>query len=189
MPPLRARLEAIIRADPNLMSLLACLRGLALPQWRLVAGAIYQTVWNSLSGFPRGTGIKDYDVIYFDDADLSFAAEDKVIRDVAEATSGFVGVVEVRNQARVHLWYERRFGAAYPKLRSADEALGLYASTAHAVGVRLERGDRLDIVAPFGLDDLFDMVLRRNSAGPGEASHAAKAARIQAIWPSVKVIE
>jgi uncharacterized protein len=90
VPPLRAKLEAIIRTDPNLMSLLACLRGLALPQWRLVAGAIYH-VWNSLSGLPRGTGIKDYDVIYFDDADLSFEAEDKVIRDVAEATSGFVG--------------------------------------------------------------------------------------------------
>jgi hypothetical protein len=99
----RRRFDAIIRADPGLMRLLAVLRELALPQWRLVAGCLYQTVWNVLTGRPRGTGISDYDVIYFDDRDLSWDAEDAVIRRVAVATEGAVGPVEVRNQARVHL--------------------------------------------------------------------------------------
>ena len=171
------------------MGLLAAVRPLALPQWRLVAGCLFQTVWNLLTGRPRGTGIKDYDLIYFDAADTSWAAEDRVIRRVAAATAGCLGPVEVRNQARVHLWYEARFGAPYPPLASADESLGRYASVVHAVGVRLEPDGRLDIAAPFGLDDLFAMVIRPNPAVPRTASHAEKARRARAIWPEVRVVD
>src|SRR5579864_5795930 len=149
-PTLASRFAAIIAADRDLMALFAALRPLRLPQWRLTAGCLYQTVWKVLTGRPRGTGIKDYDLIYFDPADLSWEAEDRVIRAVAAATAGCVGPVEARNQARVHLWFEDRFGAAYPPLSGADEALGRYASVAHAVGIRLKDDGGLDIAAPFG---------------------------------------
>jgi uncharacterized protein len=171
-----------------LMRLLACIRDLQLPQWRLVAGCLYQTVWNVFTGRDRGTGIKDYDLIYFDDRDLSWAAEDRVIRVVAAATRDCVGPVEVRNQARVHLWFEARFGTAYPRLHSTDEAIRRYASIVHAIGVRLEHDDRLDVVAPFGLDDLFSMVIRPNYALENAVSHLRKARRAQAIWPEVIVV-
>jgi hypothetical protein len=115
------------------MQLLTSIRSVRLAQWRLVAGCLYQTVWNVLTGRKRGTGIKDYDLIYFDDSDLSWAAEDRVIRVVAAATRGCVGPVEVRNQARVHLWFEARFGTAYPQLYSAEEAIRRYASIVHAI--------------------------------------------------------
>jgi hypothetical protein len=188
------RLDAIIRDDPELMHLLRRLRSIGLPQWRIVAGCLYQTVWNVLTGRPRRTGIKDYDVIYFDAADLSWEAEDAVIRRVAAATRDCLGPVEVRNQARVHLWFEARFGCAYPRLACADDALRYYASIVHAVGVRLEDNGRLDddgrldVVAPFGLDDLFAMVIRPNHALDNAASHGSKARRAQAIWPRVVVL-
>jgi hypothetical protein len=185
----RAELEAIIRADPDLIRLLTLLRELDLPQGRLVAGALYQTVWNVLSGLPRGAGMRDYDVIYFDDSDLSFEAEDVVIRRVAAAASGFKVPIETRNQARVHLWYERRFGAPYPRLASADQALAFYATITHAVGVRLEADGRLDVIAPFGLDDIFEMILRRNPACPNRTSHGEKAMRAKAIWPRLRVVD
>jgi uncharacterized protein len=184
----RRRFETIVRSDPDLMHLLRRLRSLALPQWRLVAGCLYQTVWNVLAGRARGTGIKDYDLIYFDGADLSWDAEDAVIRKVAAAIGDCVGPVEVRNQARVHLWFADRFGCAYPQLGSADEALRLYASVVHAVGVRLEDDDRLDIAAPFGLDDLFGMIVRPNHALDNATSHTAKGERAKAIWPEVMVL-
>jgi len=182
------RLRRIIRADPGLMRLLTRIRALGLPQWRLVAGSIYQTVWNTLTGRPRGTGIKDYDLIYFDPDDLSWAAENRVIERVAAATRDCVGPVETRNQARVHLWFESRFGFPYAPLSSADEAIGRYASVVHAVGVRLERDGRLDVAAPFGLDDLFAMVIRPNRALDNARSHAAKAERARAVWPEVTVL-
>ena len=68
-----------------------------------------------------------------------------------------------------------------------DEALGYYASIVHAVGVRLDDDDGLDIAAPFGLHDMFDMVIRPNRALDNAASHAAKAERVRAIWPEVVV--
>ena len=101
-------LNSVIRSDPDLMPLLECLRDAALPQWRIVSGCLYQTVWNLLTGRPRGTGIQDLDVIYSDDSDLSWEAEDAVIKRVAAR-----GPLQIRNQARVHLWYEQHFGAPY----------------------------------------------------------------------------
>jgi uncharacterized protein len=184
----RQHFERIIRSDQDLMRLLGAVRGLALPQWRLVAGCLYQTVWNVLTGRPRGTGIKDYDLIYFDASNLSWAAEDRVIGKVARATRGLPGPVEVRNQARVHLWFKQRFGAPYPPLACADDALLQYSSVVHAVGVRLEQDGRLDVVAPFGLADLFAMVIRPNRALDNRASYEAKAARAKAVWPEVTVI-
>ena len=189
MPPAthRACFDSIIRGDPDLMHLLDRLRMLALPQWRLVAGCLYQTVWNVLTDRPRGYGIKDYDLIYYDDADLSWDAEDAVIRRVATATRDCVGPVETRNQARVHLWFEQRFGSAYPPLASADEALRYYASIVHAVGVRLESDGRLDIAVPFGFDDMFAMRVRPNLVLDNAASFARKADRAKSMWPEVAV--
>ena len=184
----RAELEAVIRADRDLVGVLGLLRRLALPQGWLVAGAIYQSVWNLLCGLPRGTGIRDYDVMYFDDADLSYEAEDAVIREVARESAGLAAPIEIRNQARVHLWYEGRFNAPYPRLVSAAQALGLYASTTHAVAARLEADDGIVILAPFGLDDIFDMVLRPNPASPAPLAHAEKARRAKAVWPRLRVL-
>lgn len=180
-------LEAIIRADPDIMRLLAALRELRLPQWRLVSGCVYQTVWNALTGRPRGIGIKDYDLAYFD-PDTSWEAEDAVIRRVGAATRGCVGPVEARNQARVHLWFEARFATPCPPLPSADEGLLRYASVVHAVGVRLEDDGGLDVAAPFGLDDLFSLVIRPNRALDNAATHASKAVRAKAVWPEVAVV-
>jgi uncharacterized protein len=153
-----------------------------------VAGCLYQTVWNVLTNKPARTGIRDYDLIYFDDCDLSWGAEDQVVQRVALRVRHLPAPVEVRNQARVHLWFKQRFGADYTALRCADEALTRYASVVHALGVRLELDGSLDIAAPFGLDDLFNMVIRPNRAIDNAASHEAKAARAKAIWPEVTVI-
>ena len=182
------RFVTIIRADPGLMHLMRRLRDLHLPQWRLVSGCLYQTVWNVLTDRPRGTGIKDYDLIYFDAGDLSWAAEDAIIRRVAAVTADCIGPVETRNQARVHLWFPDRFGSPYPQLRSADESLRFYASLAHAVGVRLEHDDRLDVIAPFGLADVFSMLIRPNYALDNAPSHTTKAQRAKLVWPEVTVL-
>jgi Nucleotidyltransferase len=96
----RRRLEAIIRWDTDLMRLLTAARELELAQWRVVAGCLYQTVWNVLTNKPARTGIRDYDLIYFDDRDLSWEAEDQVVQCVELRMRGLPAPVEVRNQAR-----------------------------------------------------------------------------------------
>jgi hypothetical protein len=71
-------------------------------------------------------------------------------------------MVEVRNQARAHLWFEGKFGEAYTPLSRTTEALERFTSAAFAVGARLDPDDRLHIQAPFGLADLFALRLRPN---------------------------
>ena len=186
--PGHAELERIVRADLHLMDLLYTARELNLPQCRVVAGCIYQSVWNVLTNRPRRTGINDYDLIYFDTGDLSEGAEKAIESSVQRRLPAFPAPIEVRNQARVHLWFEGYFGIAYPPLRSADEAITRYASATHAVGVRLLPDDQLDVFAPFGLEDIFAMVIRPNYALPNRETHERKAARAKSVWPEVTIV-
>jgi hypothetical protein len=181
------RFEQIIRSDGDLMGLLKCLRAIALPEWRLVSGCLYQTVWNVLTRRPPGTGIQDYDLIYFDGGDVSWEAEDAVITRVTAAATQCIGPLQIRNQARVHLWYEQHFGMPYASLSSADEALSRYPLTVQAIGARLEDDWRLDVVAPFGLNDIFAMAMRPNLVAGDRSTYDAKVARARLIWPEVTV--
>jgi hypothetical protein len=170
------------------MRLLNVLRGLELPQWRVAAGCICQTVWNSLTARPQGTGINDYDVIYFDGDDLSPEAERAVQGSVRRACDSSTIPLDVWNQARVHLWFRDSYGISYAPLSSADEAITRYSSVAHSVGVRLSNDDRLDVCAPFGLDDIFAMIVRPNRVLRNKPAYEKKAARAKSLWPELTVV-
>ncbi len=187
--PLERRLEAILRNTPNLMRVMTTARDLALPDWLIFSGAIYQRALNHLIGRDPDYGIKDYDLGYHDASDISYEAEDVVIRRVAAAFEPPLReLVEVRNQARVHVWFEGKFGEPYGPLRDTAEALERFTSTTFSVGARLEPDDRMTIVAPFGLEDLFALRLRPNPnrRTKGWARTAEAALR---RWPELTVIE
>jgi uncharacterized protein len=182
---LRERLTEIVRATPPLMQVLLVARHLRLPDWLVFSGAVYQPVLNHLTGRPLDFGIKDYDLGYFDMSDLSYEAEDEVIRRVKAAfEEPLRSAVEVRNQARVHLWFEAKFGETYGPLSSTAEALERFASATFAVGVRLESDDRLYIEAPFGLADLFTLRLRPNPRRR-TVGFARASADVRRRWPEV----
>ncbi|WP_293676060.1 nucleotidyltransferase family protein [uncultured Phenylobacterium sp.] len=185
---LEARLEGILRRSQPLMHVLRTLRDLDLPDWMIFSGALYQRVFNDLTGRPLDYGIKDYDVAYYDASDLSYDAEDVVIRRVAAAFEPPLrDMVEVRNQARVHIWFEGHFGEPYEPLACSAQALERFVSPAHAVAVRLGGGDEMTIHAPFGLEDLFAMRLRRNP-NRNSANFAKVAAGAKARWPEIEVL-
>jgi hypothetical protein len=183
----RDELERIIRSAPLLMDVLAGLRDDGLPDQLLVAGAIYNLVWNRLTGRPDLAGINDIDVFYYDDSDLGWDAEDVVIQRLAQRFAHLPLPVQVRNQARVYLWFPHKFGTAFSPLTSSAEMLGRYASKTHAVGARLEADDTLTIVAPFGLDDIFSFRITPNPVLDNKKAHEAKAARAKTMWPEVTV--
>jgi hypothetical protein len=189
MTTLETRLVDIIRADPALMQVLTTVRGLDLPDWRIFSGAVYQGVWNAQTGRPVGYGIKDYDLGYFD-ADTGWDAEDGVIKRVAAAFAPPLrDLVEVRNQARVHLWFEQRFGEPYDALPDTDTALSRFVAPAFAVGVRLEADDTISVAAPFGLEDVFSMTLRPNPLRGVAKGWARAVASARGRWPELTVIE
>ena len=180
--------EAIIRSSPLLMEVLVGLRDDGLPDHLLVAGAIYNLVWNRLTGRPDVTGINDIDVFYYDASDTGWDAEDVVIKRLDTRFAHLPLPVQVRNQARVHLWFPQKFGTPFQPLTSSAEMLGRYASKTHSVGARLEANDTMTIVAPFGLDHIFSMRIVPNPVLDNKKAHETKAARAQSMWPEVTVL-
>lgn len=185
--PHQGELEAILRADPVVWPALERARDFGLPDWLIVSGAIYNTIWNALTGQAPGYGIKDIDLFYFDGGDLSWEAEDAVIRSGEKHFAGLPLPVEIRNQARVHLWYEKRFGRQCPAYRNSVHALSFFASRTHAVGVRLNTDDTLTVHAPFGLTDIFAMRIVPNRALDNRETHTAKGVRARDMWPGITV--
>ncbi len=187
---LEHRLEALVRSSDSLMAVLRLARELDLPDWLIVSGAVYQKVWNDITGRDPDHGIKDYDLAYHDASDISYEAEDvQIKRAAALFPAPLSELVEVRNQARVHVWFEDHFGEPYEPLHSSAEALGRFVAPCFGVGIRLETDDSLTIKAPFGLEDLFAMTIRPNpNRGPAKGwDRVVTSARDR--WPEIIVVE
>lgn len=145
---------------------------------------MFQNVWNAVEGRPPGWGIKDYDVFYFDDDDVSWEAEDRVIAAAADLFRDLGARVEVRNEARVHLWYEEKFGVPAAPFTSAADAIDAFASTTCCVGITRDTAG-LHVYAPYGLADVFAMHLRPHHRLAPQDVYDSKVEQYQARWPSL----
>src|SRR6266496_2410930 len=96
--------------------------------------------------------------------------------------------VQIRNQARVHLWYEQKFGSPCPPHESAEAAIDTFEATTACLGVRLQPGGRWRIYAPHGLSDVFNLVVRPNCALAPRHVYQAKTTRWRRQWPSLTVV-
>jgi len=188
--PLDVQLRAftgMVLSNPVVGALVERLPQLGAPGCYLAAGAVFQTVWNCLSGRDPGEGIKDYDVNYHDDRDLSWDAEDVVIRRAAELFADLEPVVEVRNEARVHLWYEAKFGVPCPPYPSTEAAIASFPNTSSCFGIRPgPRGP--EVCAPYGFTDLFAMRTRPNPVQAPRHVYETKVARWRTQWPQLSVL-
>lgn len=99
-----------------------------LTEYYIGAGCIAQTVWNYLLGNPLGYGIDDIDIIYFD-TDLSYEKEDRIINTCKEVYCKLPIKADVKNQARVHLWYKDKFGIDLKPYLSLEEVIDSWPTT------------------------------------------------------------
>jgi hypothetical protein len=161
---------------------------LALPDGWLVAGCLFQTVWNLKSGRPPEAGIKDYDLFYFDAQDLSEEGEAGVQRRVDAVLADFDAPVEAKNQARVHLWYESHFGHPYAALADAKDGIARFLVPSTCVGVR-PQGQGYEVHAPNGLESLYAGLLTPNPLTPHLPLFRAKAASYKSRWDWLEISE
>ncbi len=182
-----AEFIALVLRNPVNDAVLARLPALGLTDTWLVSGPLFQTVWNIQTGHDVQHGIRDYDIFYFD-PDTSYAAEDAVIRRVQAAYADIPAAIEVRNQARVHLWYVDKFGAPYPPLTRASDGIDRFLMPCAQVGIRKDK-DGYEIYAPKGLADVADMIVRPNDTPNFQAArYQEKTARWKALWPDLTVL-
>lgn len=180
-------LETILRSNPVCAAILDGAGALGLPGWYLGAGAVAQTVWNVAHERDPGTDIADYDLVYFDPDDLRKASE-QAAEEAARSAFGWLGArMDVTNEARVHLWYEARFGVALEPYPSVEAAISTWPTTATSIGVTTAEG-RFTVCAPFGTDDLWSLIVRPNKALVTRSVYEAKVARWSPIWPRLTII-
>ncbi|HEX3815699.1 MAG TPA: nucleotidyltransferase family protein [Mycobacteriales bacterium] len=182
-----AAFEEMVLSNPVTTTVMDRLQQLALNDCYLAAGALFQTVWNCLSERDPQTAIKDYDVNYFDDSDLSWDAEDSVIRRAADLFADLDAQIEVRNEARVHLWYEQKFGIPCPPYDSTAAAIRSFPNMSSCFGIRPST-DGIETYAPYGFTDLFAFRMRPNPGLAPRHVYDSKAARWSREWPRLTVL-
>lgn len=124
----------------------------------------------------------------FDDTDLSWEAEDEVIQAGAKLFADLPTRVEIRNQARVHLWYAQKFGLPCPQHKSTEEAIQSWLSGTALFGVRLLDDGDWKVFAPWGFTDILALTVRPNPASGTKALYDKKVARWESLWPGLTVI-
>jgi len=188
--PVREQFVRVIRSNAIVSEILKRLPDLGISDAWLAGGCLFQTVWNVLRGDAPSRGIKDYDVFYFDATDRSKAAEERINRNAALLFADLSGEIEMRNQARVHLWYEDEFGVSgYPKLGCSTDGIDRFLAVFCMVAVRQARDGDIDLYAPYGVDDVFNLIMRPNPSFPKlpRDRYDLKAKRWQELWPELRV--
>lgn len=179
-----AEFLSTVQRNPFNAAFLSRLPALGLPDCWLVSGSLFQTAWNIQCGMPATHGIKDYDVFYFD-PDTSWDAEDAAITRGRAAFADLGVTVEIRNQARVHLWYAEKFGLPYPALTQVTDGIDLFLTPCAQVGIN---AISLELYAPRGLGDIAAMTIKPNlTANYDQARLLEKARRWQALWPRLTI--
>lgn len=179
---------SVVFANPINTSALTGLRSLGLDDVWLVSGALFQTVWNVITGRDPQYGIRDYDIFYFD-KDTSYEAEDSAIKRATALFSDLDAKIELRNQARVHLWYPEKFGMPYPKAARATDGIDRFLMHNAQVGIR-PNGVSYDVYAPYGFDDIAKMIVRPNlTSNFRKDRFDEKALRWKSLWPELTILE
>lgn len=181
-------LGSIIMSSEIINTAVERARLLEMDNYYIGAGCIAQTVWNYLFSNPLEYGIKDIDFVYFDNKSLSIESENKVISKTRELYSDLKVQIDVKNQARVHLWYESHFGYAIKPYISLESAINTWPTTATSIGVRKEKNNEFKVYAPFGLNDLFGKIVRANKAQITKQIYEDKVSRWLSKWPDLRII-
>ncbi len=176
----------MICADTAMLDVLRGVRSLELPDSWAAAGFIRNCVWDRLHAFKEPTPLNDIDVVYFDPTDLNKETEKQFEAILEEALPGKPW--SVKNQARM---------AAVngdPPYRDSAHALACWCETPTPIGARLTSDDQIELIAPLGLGDLFDLIVRPT---PHAHAHLDKLAQYRErmarkdwprFWPKVKVL-
>jgi hypothetical protein len=169
---LAARLRAIARATPWCMQALQAVAQLGLPHCCIGAGAVRQLVWDALHGVAHPSAPGDMTWPISMRPICSRSAKRNCASAWKPAARRAVGGVQPGPGAPVF----EAISAMQPPLRSLDEAIASGPEFATAVGIHLQPGGGIGILAPHGLDDLFNMIRATR--------HASVRTAMRSAWPA-----
>jgi len=184
---LEDQLTQMVRSSPELMELLDAVRRLELASWCIGAGAVRSLVWDRLHGFAAPSHYDDVDVVYYDDQ--AGPAQDVELQRRL-LSFGPSTRWEVTNQALIHHWFLNQQSQVVPPLCSLVEGVATWPEYATCVGVRLSLDNSIDVIAPHGLEDLFQLRVRHNPIRASSAVFNERVASKRFIerWPMLSIV-
>jgi uncharacterized protein len=139
----------LVKSDSEMMSVLAVVESLNLPDWMICAGFIRNKVWDYIHNNNTKTQPSDVDVMFFDFQDRNAAID---IRKRLENLRPDIGW-DIENQAFSH---ESNNDSPY---RDTLDALSKLPETVTSIGIKSCVGE-LSLIAPHGIGDLVNCVIR-----------------------------
>ncbi|MGB0921469.1 MAG: nucleotidyltransferase family protein [Alphaproteobacteria bacterium] len=184
-PPQKQRIEALLSASPVTGPLLARWFELGLGDKWLCAGAVYQTIWNDLYGLPPAHGIKDMDVIWFARSDPPM--KERLLEKSLRQQFPGLPPIDAKNEAHVHRWYAKSFGSHIRPYRSVADAVRTFPTVVGSIAVQPDGAGGLHIIAPFGVEDMMQGVVRANRRQVTPEIYNAKWQSWIKNWPHLQV--
>lgn len=172
----------LIKSDEWMMNVLRITRELHLPDWWIGAGFVRSKVWDHLHQFQERTPLPDIDVIYFDKNDVSEAIEEKYQDQLREKMPDVTW--SVTNQARMHSF------KGDPPYKSTEEGLSNWVEIPTCVGAKLTEADEILITAPWGVDDLLNLIVKPNPHcrdNPQSFRERMQKKNWQKTWPKLTI--
>lgn len=151
----------ILKKNKELMDILDYVYKLKLPNFYIAAGSIFQTIWNYYDNKPLNYGIKDIDIIYYNNDDLTIDTDLKyynIIKDYCNK-KGYNYEIDVSNEARMHIWKKEKFNIDVKQYINSEDAINKWIATVHAIGITKEN-NKIKIYAPYGLSDIYSRTIR-----------------------------
>lgn len=145
------RLQEILAKSP-IATVLPAIAQINLPNWWLAGGAVRNTVWRSVFGDRCQLFIKDFDIAFFDpagDRNQELAAKAALTQQFPQH------LFDVKNQASFARWRPGR-----KIFTSTEDGIINWLHTATAVGVKIDLNGEWIFFTPYGLEDLFNGIIR-----------------------------
>lgn len=181
----------LIQSDIWMMNILKTVKKLNLPDWWIGAGFVRSKVWDTLHNYKIRTPLSDVDVIYFDKSDFP---NDGVNSETTEKEIYYENLLKsddpnvnwsVTNQARMHVFHNDK------PYKSSEDGIRSWIETATCIGVRLRNDDSLTLTAPYGIEDLINLVLRftpgTNNNNDKFQAHIEKKRWLKK-WPKLRIV-
>ncbi|WP_240620128.1 nucleotidyltransferase family protein [Peribacillus acanthi] len=175
----------LIHKDEWLMEILFQVKSLNLPDCWVCAGVIRSKIWDKLHGYSQRTPVEDVDVVYFDPEDLKEETEKMLEKRLLSILPSIPW--SVKNQARMHTVNQN------PPYDSTEDAISKFPETVTAIGVRMNELNELELLAPWGIENLLKMEVRPteifiiNKDAYGTYEHRMNKKKWHETWPMIKV--
>jgi hypothetical protein len=182
---LESKLKTYIQNTPELMATAKACVEVGLPNFYIAGGSITQLIWNTLSGESALKGIKDFDIVYFEE---SGSGSEEVYTKAIKKLIAHGVEIDVVNQATVHEWYPQKFGQRIAAYTHVEQGIDSWLS-AFSIGFRLNHIGEITLYSTNGLSDAFNMVVKPNKIAMSKESYVKMTAGYLKRWPEIEVVE